>query len=78
MDPSAPQKEGGEEKEDTIPPQPQTKLHTGNTESSDIPSLEGDPLDALIRIHMTLRELDSICELVKSFWEQASDETLPL
>ncbi|KAE8452073.1 hypothetical protein EG329_002239 [Mollisiaceae sp. DMI_Dod_QoI] len=46
--------------------------------TSEMTTLEDDPLDALIQIHLTLRELDSICETVKSFWEQVSIGTLPL
>ncbi|KFZ17965.1 hypothetical protein V502_04337 [Pseudogymnoascus sp. VKM F-4520 (FW-2644)] len=42
------------------------------------PVLQDDPLESLIKIHLLLRELDSICETIKCFWEQASDGILPL
>ncbi|KIW22022.1 uncharacterized protein PV07_12580 [Cladophialophora immunda] len=45
---------------------------------SETSTLGDDPLTSLIRIHLLLRELDSICEKVKIYSEQTSDGTLPL
>ncbi|CZT06985.1 uncharacterized protein RAG0_12557 [Rhynchosporium agropyri] len=49
-----------------------------NSPSSFDQVLQDDPMEALIEIHLLLRELDSLCQTIKCFWEQASDKILPL